>query len=82
MESMELLLAAEVRKLAAHIRQTRWTAFVSAADIRAAAEKNSTQFEQMKARWELEHPIAHYIPDAATQLKNVALQLKAMSKDE
>ena len=82
MESMELLLAAEVRKLAAHIRKARWTAFVAAADIRTAAETNSAQFEQMKARWELEHPIAHYIPDAATQLKNVSLQLKALSKDE
>jgi hypothetical protein len=82
METNELLLAAEVRKLAERMRSTRWAAFVAAADIRMNQERNPAQFQQMKDRWEFEHPVAHYIPDATAQLKNVALQLKSIVKAE
>jgi hypothetical protein len=82
METNELLLAAEVRKLAERIRNSRWTAFVAAADIRQDQGKNPAQFQQMKDRWELEHPVAHYIPDATAQLKNVALQLKSIVRKD
>lgn len=78
MDTTELLLAAEVHKLATELRNKRWSEFVHSADTRARIEKDSPACKQVKARWELEHPIAHYVPDATAQLKNVAKQLKSM----
>lgn len=80
MEAIELLLAAEVRKLALQLRRDRWSAFAAAADIRSDGGKHPHQFEQMKARWEQDHPIAHYVPDAIAQLHNVALQIMEILK--
>lgn len=80
MDTTELLLAAEVHKLATKLRNRRWAEFIGSADTRTRIEKDSPAYKQMKARWELEHPIAHYVPDATAQLKNVAVQLKSINK--
>lgn len=80
-DTTELLLAAEVHRLATELRNRRWTDFVASADARTKVEKNSPVYQQMKNRWELEHPISHYVPDATAQLKNVVKQLKSIDNE-
>ena len=80
METSDLLLAAEVRKLAEEIRGRRWADFIGSADVRTRVEKDSPTYTQVKARWEAEHPLSHYVPNATNQLKRVADQLKSIDK--
>lgn len=59
MDATDLLLAAEVRKLAMQFRHNRWLAFASAANITSERGRNPLQFDRVKTRWELDHPISY-----------------------
>ena len=81
MDNTDLLVAAKVHRLATEIRYRRWIEFIHAANLRTELDQDSAIYERMRSRWEIEHPIAHYVPEATAQLKNVAIQLKSINKE-
>lgn len=57
-----------VEKLANEFRNMKWERFVDAADIRLDHDKNHLVFQDIKAAWELSHPISIYVTDAMEML--------------
>ena len=57
-----------VERLADELRTLQWERFIDAADIRLDSESGHLIFQDVKAAWELSHPLSIFLADAMEKL--------------
>jgi hypothetical protein len=71
MKTENLILAAQVRELAAELRQQHAYSTKKEMDARLPAEQRET-YEEFLAKYKLAHPIVKFVPEAMQKLEKVS----------
>ena len=77
----DLILAAQVRELAAELRQQHAYATKKAMDARLPADQHET-LEDFMEKYRIAHPVAKFVPEAMQKLEKVSEVIQGYLKTQ